>query len=75
MNEDQNSRSDDPDRQAIRAPLCPMCRKLVVRAFRPFCSVHCANLDLSRWLKGVYAVPAREEDEGDGRQTDDPSEI
>lgn len=60
---------DSPDNAPIRAPLCPICQKLVVQAFRPFCSKHCAHVDLSRWLKGVYAIPAKEEDEGDGRRT------
>ena len=25
--------------------------------FRPFCSKRCADVDLNRWLSGVYAVP------------------
>jgi uncharacterized protein len=54
----------------IRAPLCPICGKLMQQSFRPFCSKHCADVDLSRWLKGIYAVPAEEEDEGDGSQND-----
>ena len=37
---------------------CPLCGKAMVLAYRPFCSKHCADLDLSRWLNGVYAVPA-----------------
>ena len=40
--------------------LCPLCRKPAVEAFRPFCSKRCADVDLSRWLKGVYAVPTDE---------------
>jgi endogenous inhibitor of DNA gyrase (YacG/DUF329 family) len=44
---------------------CPLCAKPALTAYRPFCSSHCANLDLSRWLNGVYAVPARGEDEED----------
>jgi len=43
---------------------CPMCRKLTVRQFRPFCSRRCADLDLSRWLNGHYAIPVVEEDGG-----------
>lgn len=67
--------TDTPKGEPIRAPLCPMCRKLVVKEFRPFCSKHCADLDLSRWLNGVYAVPAREEDEGDEFPADDLSNL
>lgn len=50
----------------IRAPLCPLCGKLAVETFKPFCSKRCADLDLSRWLNGVYAVAAREEEDEDG---------
>lgn len=57
--------ADNPASE-IRAPLCPLCGKLTAAAFKPFCSKRCADLDLSRWLKGVYAVPAREEDHEDG---------
>ncbi len=60
----------EADPTPIRAPLCPMCGKLRSEAFKPFCSKHCADLDLSRWLKGTYAVPASDEDEGDGRRPD-----
>jgi endogenous inhibitor of DNA gyrase (YacG/DUF329 family) len=28
--------------------------------FRPFCSKRCADVDLGRWLKGSYAIPAAE---------------
>jgi hypothetical protein len=50
----------------IRVSLCPLCRKPAKAPFRPFCSKHCADLDLSRWLNGVYAVPARDEEDEDG---------
>ena len=39
---------------------CPICRKPEERKYRPFCSRKCADVDLSRWLKGVYAIPADE---------------
>ncbi len=39
---------------------CPICKNPEEQAFRPFCSKRCANIDLSRWLKGVYAIPADE---------------
>lgn len=45
---------------------CPICRKLAAEAYRPFCSKRCADIDLGKWLGGGYAVPGREEDEGDG---------
>jgi endogenous inhibitor of DNA gyrase (YacG/DUF329 family) len=33
--------------------------------FRPFCSRRCADVDLHRWLAGVYSVPAVEAGEDD----------
>jgi endogenous inhibitor of DNA gyrase (YacG/DUF329 family) len=39
---------------------CPVCGQEAVARFRPFCSKRCANLDLGRWLKGVYRVPTDE---------------
>lgn len=52
---------------------CPLCRKPAQAAFRPFCSKRCADVDLSRWLKGVYAIPVVEEDSGDADE--DAAEI
>jgi endogenous inhibitor of DNA gyrase (YacG/DUF329 family) len=45
---------------------CPICRKPAADAYRPFCSKRCADIDLAKWFGGAYAVPGREEDEGDG---------
>ncbi len=36
---------------------CPICGKPQDARLKPFCSKRCADIDLSRWLKGVYAVP------------------
>jgi endogenous inhibitor of DNA gyrase (YacG/DUF329 family) len=46
---------------------CPICGKPVTERFRPFCSGRCKDVDLNRWLKGVYAIPAVE-------SADDPDE-
>lgn len=59
------------DPALIRAPRCPICQRLTLQEFRPFCSKHCADVDLSRWLNGIYLVPERDEDEGDGRRPED----
>jgi len=40
---------------------CPICNKPEAQKFRPFCSRRCADVDLSRWLKGTYAIPADEQ--------------
>jgi len=45
---------------------CPICGKPVEQRFRPFCSRRCADVDLNRWLSGVYAVPIKEEEDEDG---------
>jgi len=42
---------------------CPICRRPTELAYRPFCSKRCADLDLARWFRGDYAIPAEEEDE------------
>jgi hypothetical protein len=44
---------------------CAICGKPKDPAYRPFCSKRCADVDLSRWLKGSYAIPAEEEDDPD----------
>ena len=45
---------------------CPICGKPAEEKFRPFCSRRCADVDLNRWLSGVYAVPVKEEEDEDG---------
>jgi uncharacterized protein len=42
---------------------CPICGKPADPQARPFCSRRCADVDLHRWLTGVYAVPAVESEE------------
>ena len=54
---------------------CPICGKMSVQRFRPFCSKRCADVDLNRWLSGSYAVPVTEADDEDGMQPrDEPDE-
>lgn len=46
--------------------LCALCENKPVEAkFKPFCSKRCADVDLSRWLKGSYVVPGRPADDAD----------
>jgi len=45
---------------------CPICGKPSVQKFRPFCSKRCADIDLGRWLRGAYAIPAAEAEDEDG---------
>jgi hypothetical protein len=39
---------------------CPICGKPAADRFQPFCSGRCKDVDLNRWLKGAYAIPATE---------------
>jgi endogenous inhibitor of DNA gyrase (YacG/DUF329 family) len=55
-------------------PLCPICGNPAAEAARPFCSRRCADVDLNRWLSGVYAIPVTEDDEADERRDEDPAD-
>ena len=55
----------------LSAARCPLCRKPVDAAFKPFCSKRCADIDLNRWLSGVYAVPVKEDEDEDGTRVAD----
>jgi|SoiMethySBSTD1v2_1073268.scaffolds.fasta_scaffold257009_2 uncharacterized protein len=41
---------------------CPICGRPTQDNYRPFCSRRCADVDLSRWLRGSYAIPDEPED-------------
>ena len=49
---------------------CPVCGKPTDAKYQPFCAKRCADIDLGRWLKESYRVPA-DEPAGDG---EDPSQ-
>jgi endogenous inhibitor of DNA gyrase (YacG/DUF329 family) len=59
-----------PEPTAPRLAPCPICGKLTAPKFRPFCSKRCADIDLHRWLSGVYAVPVKDDEDEDGRAPD-----
>ncbi|MEM6635422.1 MAG: DNA gyrase inhibitor YacG [Pseudomonadota bacterium] len=40
---------------------CPICAKPAEKAYRPFCSRRCANVDLGHWLGETYRMPVEEE--------------
>ena len=40
--------------------------------YRPFCSKRCADVDLHRWLGGVYAIPGKPEEEEDEMPAGNP---
>jgi endogenous inhibitor of DNA gyrase (YacG/DUF329 family) len=45
---------------------CPICGAPADARYRPFCSIRCADVDLSRWLRGGYAVPGHPATDKDG---------
>ena len=44
----------------------PDLRQARAEQFRPFCSKRCADVDLNRWLSGVYVVAGKDEEDEDG---------
>ena len=56
---------------------CPICRKPPEAKYKPFCSARCADVDLHRWISGVYAVPAgtgTDPDEAEEAETEGPAD-
>lgn len=50
-----------PDKKAANSNKpCPICGKSPQPEFQPFCSSRCADVDLHRWLGGVYRVETQE---------------
>jgi endogenous inhibitor of DNA gyrase (YacG/DUF329 family) len=79
--------STAPQRQARKkTKTCPICGKPLSgtslgdkplgdkpqdETYRPFCSKRCADIDLSRWLDGRYAIPGAPADKADDEDEDD----
>jgi uncharacterized protein len=40
-----------------KAATCPICGRRSSEAYRPFCTARCQEVDLGRWLTGVYRIP------------------
>ncbi|MCT8990339.1 DNA gyrase inhibitor YacG [Chelativorans sp. SCAU2101] len=59
--------ADKPEKIAPLRPRrpCPECGNPSERAYFPFCSERCKNIDLNRWLSGSYVLPGRPVDEDD----------
>jgi hypothetical protein len=53
---------------------CPICGRATDQQYRPFCSRRCTDVDLSRWLRGAYAIPDEAEDEDGERPEPSPAE-
>jgi uncharacterized protein len=63
----------------VQARVCPICKRPfeegeTTRRFRPFCSKRCADIDLGRWLRGSYAIPAVEADEAEPETSSEPAD-
>ncbi|MGI9414170.1 MAG: DNA gyrase inhibitor YacG [Hyphomicrobiales bacterium] len=52
------TKATDPKPRAARP--CPICSKMSVERYHPFCSERCGNIDLHRWLGGSYRLPTEE---------------
>ena len=52
-----DGKGEGPDKKNGKSK-CALCDKPVVEKYSPFCSKHCADIDLGRWFKGSYAIPA-----------------
>ena len=39
--------------------------KSAIALYRPFCSSRCADVDLNRWLTGVYSIENADDRQGD----------
>ncbi len=59
MQRNKNTGDGQPN---FAARPCPICGRPSVFADHPFCSKRCADIDLHRWLSGVYVVPAQGDD-------------
>lgn len=53
------------DELSLTGTACPICASPGIQKYRPFCSKRCADIDLSKWLGGAYAVPVVQLDEAD----------
>jgi uncharacterized protein len=52
------------------AGTCPICGAPTAARYRPFCSRRCADVDLSRWLRGAYTIPVENDADEDGEGAD-----
>ena len=70
MAQTQDQRAAAKAKAAANAKTCAICGKPREPRYDPFCSKRCADVDLHRWLSGVYVFPGaaatepENEDEG-----------
>ena len=64
--------NDNAGQEPLAAAPCAICGKPQKPENKPFCSPRCADIDLGRWLKGSYAIPAVDDDDDeDGMSSSD----
>jgi len=39
---------------------CPVCQKPTALDYAPFCSKHCQNIDLLKWMNEDYRIPVQD---------------
>jgi endogenous inhibitor of DNA gyrase (YacG/DUF329 family) len=61
--------SDPSEKSGVIA--CAICGKPASPKFAPLCSRRCSDLDLSRWLKGTYVIPAPVAEEAESPNSGD----
>ena len=49
---------------------CPVCGKIAVEKYRPFCCKRCADIDLGRWLGEKYAIPTEMANDAEDESAD-----
>ena len=65
MTADDDDRPDQRPGAARTEPACAICGRPRMPAYRPFCSPRCADVDLARWMTGVYAIAGAPADESE----------
>ena len=71
MSSRQRQRPGPTGKAPARRAKCPICGKPQAHDYRPFCSNHCAEIDLGRWLDGRYVVPGEKVVKGESEESDD----
>ncbi|MDE2737933.1 MAG: DNA gyrase inhibitor YacG [Paracoccaceae bacterium] len=51
---------------------CPICKKLSVPEYQPFCSKRCADIDLGNWLDGKYVLSGNKDLESENEAINVP---
>jgi endogenous inhibitor of DNA gyrase (YacG/DUF329 family) len=65
MSGQSSGKTEKPAGKPGKGKRCPICGAPMRRAYRPFCSRRCADLDLGRWITGAYRIPADEAPDDD----------